>query len=70
MKRLSFLVNNGENGCFMAHGLDWAAYEEAANWEELALKIREIVHREFMDDERPSFLDFRFMDGRIISLSA
>ncbi len=70
MERLSFLVNNGENGCFMAHGLDWAAYEEAANWEELALKIREIVRREFVEGERPSFLDFRFVDGRIISLCA
>lgn len=70
MERLSFLVNMGENDCLMAHGLDWAAYAEASNWEELAENIRTSVRREFAEGERPAQLDFLFMDGKMISLCA
>ena len=70
MKRLSFLVNQGENDCLMAHGLDWAVYAEAESWEKLADNIRDSVRREFSESERPLHLDFVFMDGRVITLAA
>lgn len=70
MERLSFLVNRGENDCLMAHGLDWAAYEEAGDWEELAARIRDSVRRDFAGDERPAYIDLLFIDGKIISLCA
>ncbi len=70
MKRLSFLVNCGENDCFMVHGLEWATYAEGGDWTEIARDIRSHVSREFADEERPAYLDFRFPDGSIVSLSA
>ena len=70
MKRLSFLVNLGENDRLMAHGLDWAIYAEALSWKELADGIRDCVRREFAEGDRPARLDFLFVDGRMISLCA
>lgn len=70
MERLSFLVNRGENDCLMAHGLDWAVYSEAPDWETLTESIRHCVQDEFPENERPLVLEFRFMDGTCISLSA
>lgn len=70
MERLSFLVSRGENDCLMAHGLDWASYAEAGDWDSLAACVRESIRRDFNEGERPLYLDFRFMDGTLISLSA
>ncbi len=70
MRRLSFLVMRGENDCFMVHGLDWAAYVEGRNWDEITCAIRDDINRSFADEERPCRLDFRFQDGTVISLSA
>jgi hypothetical protein len=68
--KLVFFVNQGENGCFMAHGLDWAVYTEAANWEQLRENIVATVARDFREDERPAFIDLAFADGRKVSVSA
>ncbi|MCD8351234.1 MAG: hypothetical protein LUC93_11560 [Planctomycetaceae bacterium] len=70
MKRLSFLVNRGENDCFMVHGLDWAAYVEGRDWSEITTTILSDVGRIFADDAKPEFLDFKFPDGTIISMVA
>lgn len=70
MKRLSFLVNRGENDCFMVHGLEWATYAEGDNWSELTKAIMKTVDQMFPGDERPAFLDFRFPDGTVVSLCA
>ncbi len=70
MERLSFLVNRGENDCLMAHGLDWAAYLEADDMETLAESVRATIRRSFSADERPAYIDFMFMDGKLISLCA
>lgn len=70
MKRLSFLVNRGENDCYMVHGLDWATYAEGADWTELTGTIKSRVDDTFPVEERPQFLDFKFPDGRIVSLVA
>lgn len=70
MKRLSFLVNRGENDCFMIHGLDWATYAEGEDWAELTQDILRNVERVFGGDSRPAFLDFRFPDGTVISYCA
>lgn len=70
MKRLTFLVVRGENDCFMIHGLDWAAYAEGEDWDELTRDIMNNVDRAFPGESRPAFLDFRFPDGKIVSLSA
>lgn len=70
MERLSFLVSRGENDCLMAHGLDWASYSEAGDWNSLAECVRESVHRDFNAEDCPLYLDFRFMDGTMISLGA
>ncbi len=70
MKRLSFLVNRGENDCFMIHGLDWAAYAEGNDWNELTRKLLLDIERIFDEKSRPAFLDFRFPDGSVISLCA
>ena len=70
MKRLSFLVNRGENDCFMVHGLEWAAYAEGDNWSTVTKTIMESVDKVFADEERPAYLDFMFPDGTIVSLCA
>lgn len=70
MKRLSFLVNCGEHDCFMIHGLDWATYVEGDDWASITQSIRSDVDRVFGEEERPEFLDFKFPDGTIVSLSA
>lgn len=70
MKRISFLVNRGENDCFMVHGLDWASYAEGSDWHELTRSIVDDVKRVFNGDETPKILDFRFADGTVVSLSA
>ncbi len=70
MKRLLFLVNRGENDCFMIHGIDWAAYHEGASWSELTAAIRADVGRIFSGDSRPDRLDFKFPDGNVTSIPA
>ncbi|MCC8167267.1 MAG: hypothetical protein LIQ31_14280 [Planctomycetes bacterium] len=70
MKRLTFLVNQGENDCYMIHGLDWATYAEGRDWEELTESIRTRIQNDFTAESRPEFLDFRFPDGSVISLVA
>ncbi|MCC8179578.1 MAG: hypothetical protein LIP23_01510 [Planctomycetes bacterium] len=70
MKRLSFLVNRGENDCFMVHGLDWATYAEADDWTEITRIIFEQVSSAFHHEERPDYLDFMFPDGTVVSLCA
>lgn len=70
MKRLTFLVNRGENDCFMVHGLDWATYAEGEDWNELTALIKSSVGKVFGDGSRPDFLDFKFPDGRVVSLVA
>lgn len=70
MKKLSFLVNRGENDCFMVHGLDWATYAEGFNWDELTKDIRARVDKVFPEDDHPAQLEFRFPDGTIVSLVA
>lgn len=70
MKRLTFLVNRGEEDCFMVHGLDWATYAEGHDWDEITKTIISNVERSFNDEDRPEFLDFRFPDGTIVSLCA
>ncbi len=70
MQRLTFLVNRGENDCFMVHGLEWATYAEGLDWSEVTERIRTSIDHVFPGEERPAFLDFRFPDGRVVSLSA
>lgn len=70
MKRLSFLVNCGENDCFMVHGLEWAVYIESADWSEVTRTILGDIRRSFAIEERPAVLDFRFPDGTVVSLCA
>lgn len=70
MKRLTFLVNRGENDCFMVHGLDWATYLEGGDWTEITSLIKEEVKRVFADEAQPAFLDFKFPDGTVVSLCA
>ena len=70
MKRLSFLVNRGENDCFMIHGLEWAIYREGGDWSELTETIRADVDRNFAGSAKPTHLDFKFADGTVISLVA
>lgn len=70
MTRLTFLVNRGENDCFMVHGLEWATYAEGSDWPGIAQAILRNIEETFADDERPAFLDFRFPDGTIVSLCA
>lgn len=70
MKRLTFLVNRGENDCFMVHGLDWATYAEGQDWTELTSMIRSSVEKVFTDESRPAFLDFKFPDGTVVSMVA
>lgn len=70
MRRLAFLVNRGENDCFMVHGLDWATYAEGESWSEITKTILENVGKVFDEETRPSFLDFRFPDGTVVSLCA
>ena len=70
MKRLTCLVNQGENDCYMVHGLDWATYVEGQDWNALTELIKTRVVNDFADDARPEFLDFRFPDGSVISLVA
>ena len=70
MRRLTFLVNRGEKDCFMVHGLDWATYAEGDDWTELTRTILSDVDRVFPDETRPAYLDFRFPDGTVVSLSA
>ena len=70
MKRLSFLVNQGENDCYMVHGLEWATYAEGFDWAEVTKCILADVGRAFANEERPAFLDFRFPDGTVVSLCA
>jgi hypothetical protein len=54
----------------MVHGLEWAAYAEGENWIATTMAIRQSVKESFAETERPDFLDFRFPDGNVISLSA
>lgn len=70
MKRLSFLVNHGENDCLMVHGLDWAMYTEGRDWSEITGAIMSSIDRSFGAGERPAVLDFRFPDGTVVSLGA
>ena len=70
MKRLTFLVNRGENDCFMIHGIDWATYREGADWSELTESIKADVDKVFSGDTRPTHLDFKFADGTVISTVA
>lgn len=70
MKRLTFLVNRGENDCFMVHGLDWATYAEGDDWSELTKIIMDNVVKVFSGDAMPAYLDFRFPDGTVVSLCA
>ena len=70
MRRLSFLVNQAGEDYFMVHGLDWAIYAEGRNWLEITKAIRRDITRCFDSGERPSILDFRFPDGKVVSLSA
>lgn len=70
MDKLVFFVSQGENDCFMAHGLDWAVYTEAANWEQLRENLIATVARDFREDERPATIDLTFANGSKISLSA
>lgn len=70
MKRLAFLVNRGENDCFMVHGLDWATYAEASDWEAITAVLLKRVDDAFVGDEHPAFLDFMFPDGTVVSLCA
>ncbi len=70
MKRLNFLVNRGENNCFMVHGLEWAFYAEGSDWTDVTKSVLTTLHHDFPDNALPSFLDFRFPDGKIISLCA
>lgn len=70
MKRLTFLVNRGENDCFMIHGLDWATYAEGKNWSELTSMIKSSVMQSFEGEARPAFLDFKFPDGSVVSVAA
>jgi hypothetical protein len=67
---LVFFVNQGENDCFMAHGLDWAVYTEAANWEQLRENIVASVARDFRERERPERIELKFADGRQVLLGA
>lgn len=69
MKTLSFLVNQGENDSYMAHGLEWAAYAEADNLEELSAKLLDEVRSHFAADERPEVI-LRLWDGSTLALSA
>lgn len=70
MKRLTFLVNRGENDCFMVHGLDWATYAEGDNWSDITKTIMDNVVKVFSGESMPAFLDFRFPDGTVVSLCA
>lgn len=70
MRRLAFLVNRGEKDCYMVHGLDWATYAEGENWDEITSTILSRVGQSFTSEERPAFLDFKFPDGTVVSLSA
>ena len=70
MRRLSFLVNQGGENYFMVHGLDWAVYAEGGDWAEITKAIRRDIDRSFDAGSRPAVLDFRFPDGKVISLSA
>ena len=70
MKRLTFLVVRGENDCYMVHGLDWATYAEGNDFTVVTRDIMSHVDREFPGEGRPAYLDFRFPDGTIVSLSA
>ena len=70
MKRLTFLVNRGENDCYMVHGLDWATYAEGSDWSEITSSIKSCIDREFPQEERPAYLDFKFADGTVVSLVA
>ncbi len=70
LKRLTFLVNRGENDCFMVHGLDWATYAEGSDFREITENLVKLVDREFTRETRPDYLDFRFPDGTVVSLSA
>lgn len=70
MKRIAFLVNRGENDCFMIHGLDWATYAEGEDWTELTGMIKTSIDKTFADEDRPDYLDFKFPDGTVVSLVA
>lgn len=70
MKRLAFLVNRGENDCFMIHGIDWATYREGEDWSELTALIKADVDKAFSGDAKPAFLDFKFSDGTTTSIGA
>lgn len=70
MARLTFLVNQGENDCFMVHGLEWATYVEGNSWSAVTRNILDDVHRTFPVEEKPEWLDFRFPDGTVVSLCA
>ena len=70
MKRLSFLVNRGENDCFMIHGVDWAVYREGGDGAELTESLRADVGRHFVGDAKPTHLDFKFADGTVVSTVA
>lgn len=70
MKRLTFLVNRGEEDCFMVHGLDWATYAEGRDWDEITKAIISNIEKVFGEEDRPEFLDFKFPDGRVVSLCA
>ncbi len=70
MKRLTFLVNRGENDCFMVHGLEWATYTEGADWGAVTSAIMHEINHAFSDEAKPQFLDFRFPDGTVVSLVA
>ena len=70
MKRLTFLVNCGENDCYMVHGLDWATYVEGTDWDEVTQTILNRVGEAFACDSRPAYLDFKFPDGSVVSLCA
>lgn len=70
MRRLAFLVNRGEKDCYMVHGLDWATYAESDDWNEITRTILSNIDRDFPVAERPSFLDFKFPDGTIVSYCA
>lgn len=70
MKRLTFLVVRGENDCYMVHGLDWATYAEGNDFAEVTQCIKDSVDTVFSAEDRPEYLDFKFPDGRIVSLGA
>lgn len=68
MSELIFLVENAEEGGYVARALGESIFTQAEDLEDLRLQIRDAVQCHFDDDKRPRVVRLHFAHDEVMAV--